>query len=88
VLIAVGAPAVLQVPADRVVVVAVDRRDRALLDQAAHLVRVRAVADQVAPAVHVVDAQLLDARQRRLERRQVGMDVGDDRDAPHSASRR
>src|SRR2546430_13270857 len=54
---------------DRVVVVAVDRRDGALLDERAHLVRVRAVADQIAAAVHPLDAELFDARECRLQRR-------------------
>ena len=48
----VRAAAVVELAADRVVVVAVDRRDLALLDQPAHLVRVRAVADEVPAAVH------------------------------------
>jgi hypothetical protein len=44
---------------------------------------VRAVADQIAAAVDRVDAELVDARQRRLQCRQVGVDVGDHRDALH-----
>ena len=47
----VRAAAVIELAADRVVVVAVDRRDPALLDQRAHLVRMRPVADQIAAAV-------------------------------------
>ena len=47
----VRAAAVVEVARDRVVVVAVDRRDLALGDQRADLVGVRAVADQVAAAV-------------------------------------
>jgi hypothetical protein len=70
-LVAIGAAAVLEVARDRVVVVAVDGRDRALLDERADLVRVRAVADQVAPAVNALDAEFLDASERCLERRQV-----------------
>jgi len=38
----------------------------------------RPVADQVSPAVDVVDTELLDPRKRSLERRQVAVDVGDD----------
>ena len=80
----VGAAAVLEVPADGVVVVAVDRGDRASLDQRADLVRMRAVADQIAAAVDVVDAELGSIRsERRLERRQVGVDICDDRDPLH-----
>ena len=56
----VRAPAVVQVARDRVVVVAVDRRDPAVLDQPAHLVRVRPVADEVPAAVT--------ARRRRSRR--------------------
>jgi hypothetical protein len=81
----VGTAAVLEVARDRVVVVAVDRRDAALLDQRAHFVRMGAVADQIAAAVDPLDAELLDARERRLERRQVAVDVGDDGDALHAA---
>ena len=76
----VRAAAVLEVARDRVVVVAVDGGDRALLDQRADLVRMRAVADQVAAAVDALDAELLDVVERRLERRQVAVDVGDHRD--------
>ena len=72
-------------PGDRVVVVAVDRRDP-ILDQRADLVRVRAVADQVAAAVHALDAELLDPRQRGLERREVGVDVGDHRDGRQTSA--
>ena len=77
----VRAAAVVEVAGDRVVVVAVDRRDPAVLDQPAHLVRVRAVADQVAAAVDRVDADRVDRLEAGLERREVGVDVGDDRDA-------
>jgi hypothetical protein len=76
----VRAAAVVEIARDRVVVVAVDRRDRALLDQRADLARVRPVADEVAAAVHALDPELVDTRERSLERRQVGVDVGDDRD--------
>ncbi len=76
----VGAAAVLEVPRDRVVVVAVDRRDRPLLDQRAHLVGVRAVADQVPAAVDALDLELVDPPERGLERREVGVDIGDHRD--------
>src|SRR5215216_6478530 len=54
-----------------------DSRGAALLDQGADLVG-RPVADQVSPAVDVVDPELLDPRKRSLERRQVAVDVGDD----------
>ena len=76
----VRAAAVLEVAGDRVVVVAVDRRDLALGDQRAHLVGMRAVADQVAAAVDALDPELVDARERGLQRGQVGVDVGDDGD--------
>ena len=65
----VRATAVLEVPSDGVVVVPVDRRDAALLDQPADLVGVRAVADEVAAAVDALDAQLLNSLERRLPRR-------------------
>jgi hypothetical protein len=42
---------------------------------------VRAVADQIAAAIDRVDAELVDAGERRLQRRQVGVDVGDHREA-------
>ena len=41
----------------------------------------RAVADEVAAAVDALDAELVDAIERGLQRREVGVDVGDDRDA-------
>jgi hypothetical protein len=78
----VEAAAVVQVARDRVVVVAVDGRDAAVLDHAANLVRARAVADKVAAAVDVVDAELLGPAKHGLERRHVGVDVGDDGDEP------
>ena len=85
----VGAAAVVEVARDRVVVVAVDGRDAALLDQRADLVGVRAVADQVAAAVDTRDAELLDALERRLQCGEVGVDVGDDSDAlAHAAPMR
>ena len=77
----VRAPAVVEVAGDRVVVVAVDRRDRAGLDHAAHLVRVRAIADEVSAAEQPVDADRVDRREAGLERRQVAVDVGYHRDA-------
>jgi hypothetical protein len=83
VLVAVGAAAVVEVARDRVVVVSVDSRDGALLDQRADLVRVRAVADQIPAAVDGLNARPLDRLQYRLERRQVGVDVGDDRGPLH-----
>ena len=73
----VGAAAVVVVARDRMVVVAVDRRDRPLLDQRADLVRVRAVADEVTAAVDGIDPQLVDVGERGLERREVPVDVGD-----------
>jgi hypothetical protein len=47
---------------------------------------VRAVADQVAAAVDAVDAHFVDARQRRVQRREVCVDVGDDRYAFHAVT--
>jgi hypothetical protein len=82
----VGAAAVFEVAADGVVVVAVDRRDLHLLHEGADLVGVGAVADQVAAAVDLLDAELLDAGQGGLERGQVGVDVGDDCDGAHIAT--
>ena len=77
----VGAAAVVEVAGDRVVVVAIDRRDLALGDQRAHLVGVRAIADEVAAAVDALDAELVDAPERRLQRGEIGVNVGDDGDA-------
>jgi hypothetical protein len=77
----VRAPAVVEAAGDRVVVVAVDRGDRTVLDQAAHLVRVRAIADEVSAAEQPVDANRVDRREACLERRQVAVDVGDYRNA-------
>jgi hypothetical protein len=82
--VAVGAAAVVEIAGDRVVVVAVDGGDCALLDQGADLVRMRAVADQVAAAVDGVAVGLIDRLEYRLQCRQVGVDVGDDRDPLHS----
>jgi hypothetical protein len=73
----VRAAAVVEVAADRVVVVAVDGRDGALLYERADLVGMRAVADQIPAAVDPLDAEVVDVRQRRLQRRQVAVDVGD-----------
>jgi hypothetical protein len=83
VLVAVGAAAVLEVAGDGVVVVAVDRGDSALLDQGADLVWVRPVADQVAAAVDGVHVGPVGRLQHRLECREVGVDIGDDRDPLH-----
>jgi hypothetical protein len=79
----VGAPAVVEVAADGVVVVAVDRRDVALLDEPADLAGVRAVADQVPAAVDDVDANRVDRGQARLQGGQVAVYVGDNGDAVH-----
>jgi hypothetical protein len=87
--VAVGAAAVLEVAGDRVVVVAVDRRDAARLHQRADVVRVQSVADEVAAAVDRLDPKLGDPGERGLERRQVGVNVGDDGDAlAHAAPSR
>jgi hypothetical protein len=43
--VSVGAAAIMEVPADRIVVVAVDRRDLPVFDQRADSVRMRPVAD-------------------------------------------
>jgi hypothetical protein len=84
--VAVGAAAVLEIAGDGVVVIAVDGGDCALLDQGADLVRVRAVADEVAAAVDGIDVRTLSRLEYRLEGRQVGVDVGDDRDPLHRRS--
>ena len=77
----VRAATVVEPAADRVVVVAVDRRNLTLLDQRAHLIGVRAVPHQIAAAVQAIDPDRVDRLKARLERRQVAVDVGDDRDA-------
>ena len=41
----------------------------------------RAVSDEIATAVHAVDPDRVDRPKARLERRQVAVDVGNDRDA-------
>jgi hypothetical protein len=69
----VGAAAVFEVAPDRVVVVAVDGRDRVVFDPGADLVWVRAVADEVAAAVVGVDLELVDPGERGLERRLVAV---------------
>ena len=79
----VGAPAVVELTADGVVVVAVDRWDLALLDEPADLVGVRAVTDQVSAAVDGVDADRVDRGQAGFQGAKVAMDVGDDGDAVH-----
>jgi hypothetical protein len=45
---------------------------------------VRAVADQITAADDPRDPELVDPRQHGVERRQVGVDVGDDRDVVHA----
>jgi hypothetical protein len=84
----VGAAAVLEVAREGVVVVAVDRREAQLLDPRAHLVRVGAVADEVAAADQRIDVERLDGLKARLERGEVAVDVGDDRDAVEAAEAR
>jgi hypothetical protein len=58
----------------------------ALLDQRAHLVRVGGVADEVASAVDGIDVGPLKRLEYRVQGRQVGVDVGDDRDPLHRRS--
>jgi hypothetical protein len=84
-LVPIGAAAVLEVAAHRVVVVAVDRGDLALLDEPADLVRVRPIADEISAAVDRVHFGLIDRLQHRLQGRQVRVDIGDDRDPLHAA---
>jgi hypothetical protein len=74
----VRAAAAGEVAADRVVIVAVDLRDLALFDQRADLIGVRTVADEIPAATDRVDADRVDRLQARLQRRQVGVHVGDD----------
>jgi hypothetical protein len=85
VLVDIGAAAVLEVAGDRVVVVSVDGRDAALFDQLADFVRVRAVSDQVAAVIDSLCPQRIDSLERGLERRKVGVRVGDDGDAQTSS---
>ena len=81
------AAAVVQVAGDRIVVVAVDRRDPPLRYQTADLVRIRAVADEIAAAVGRIDTDLLDRIRTGLERRQIAMDVSDYRYSLQPCSR-
>jgi hypothetical protein len=59
--VAVGAAAVVEVAADRVVVVAVDRRNVPGRDHGADLVWMRSVSDEVTAAVDRPDAKLGDS---------------------------
>ena len=77
----IRAAAIVEVAGDRVVVVSVDRRDLPFGDQLANLVGVRAVAHEIAAAKHALDPELLDPRKRSFKRRQVAVDVGDNRRA-------
>jgi hypothetical protein len=79
----VRAPAILEVTGDRVVVIAIDRGDATCLDQRADLVGIGAIADKIAPAVGRVDADRVDRREARLERRQVAVNISDDCDPIH-----
>ena len=79
----VRAPAVIEVARDRVVVVAVDRRNPTLLDQPTNLVRMRTVTDQVTAAVDRVDANRIDRLEAGLQRRQVAVDIRYHRYAIH-----
>lgn len=74
----VEAAAVVEVAGDRVVVVAVDRRCAPLLNHAANLVRPRSIADEIAAAVDILDAEFADPGERSRERWHVAVDVGDD----------
>lgn len=85
VLVDIGAAAVVEVAGDCVVVVSVDGRDAALFDQLADFVRVRAVSDQVAAVIDGLRPQLIDSLERGLERRKIGVRVGDDCDAQTSS---
>src|SRR5204863_7025450 len=76
--------AVLQAPRNRVVVVAVDRRDGPLLDQRADLVRARRIADEIPAAVDRIDVQALDLAQAGPQCGEVAVDVGDDRNPLHA----
>ena len=77
VLVHVRAAAILHVPGDRVVVVAVDRGNRAFLDQRADLIGMGAITDEVTTAIDALDSQLVDPPEGRLQGRKVGVNVGD-----------
>jgi hypothetical protein len=83
----VGAAAVVVVTGDGVVIVSVGGGDRPLGDQRDYLVGMRAVAGEITSAVDALDPELVDPRQRRVQRRNVAVDIGDDRDGPVYSSR-
>jgi len=71
----VGAPALLAIEADALVVVAGDGRDVSAADRADDLVRPRRVADQIPETEYVVGAVRLDRLEHRSQRGNVGVDV-------------
>jgi hypothetical protein len=77
------------VEAGPVVVVAHDDREALGREALEHLVGPRGIPDQVAQRVPGIDPGILDVGERRLEGREVGVNVGEDRDAhDHSVERR
>jgi hypothetical protein len=75
----VRAAAVVFIARDRVVVVAVDRRDLALLYEGANVVWIGPVADQVPAAIDPLDAECLYALERSLQGGEICVDVRDNR---------
>src|SRR5688572_31284810 len=85
--ILVPAPAVHIVGADRRVVVPRDSRNPGLFEQRYCLVRPWRIPDQVAEMIRGVDGTRGDVVEDRSERREVGVNVGDQRVA-HDTLRR
>ena len=76
----VDAPAVIHVETHTFIVIAHQRSYPALAQEIDHLVRVGAVPDQVAEAVDCIRGLCLDLFSYRLERVDIGVNVGEERD--------
>ena len=79
--VGVGAAALVAAEPGAVVVVAHDDRDALGPESLEHLVGPRCIPDQIAEDVAAVDASRLDVGENGVERRQVGVDVGEDGDS-------
>ena len=72
--------------ADAVVVVAADRGDAERPNALDHASRIGSVAHEIAEAVDLGNACRSDVGEHRIERRQVAVHVGEERDAAHHQS--